>query len=436
MPTLLLLLATLAHAGGGGDPTPGVCTSTPTVQEGYKPRAAPPETDAPGGWPRRALKRRASPQALRAKEHKRSFKRYPADVQDALLRGELREGLDEVAAYIAWGAPDFSWDRPGRQCRALVYADQGSGAAVVDTCRGRVQTLYDAQAPVDCTRLDAVAPRLDKHRRWFAELELEQQTGVVFGVPAGWMTADDLRRTFGEPVRRMSSADRLVFHDDTGYYEGLTVELEGGLAARWGAPAEQLFTRAGRRQHRKDQRAAERDAWREQQRDEVRQARRQVITTLLVASAAIAAQEIAKESMGGGASAPASSPEPRPAPASSGSGGGGPKVERSETVVPPAVGDPAGSHVLKGWCSAVFQLESVVTVRGGRFTAKSVLTPGPRVTGEVQRSTQSGSVQQDGDAIRFGDFASGMIDITGGLSLVLGPGAPTGCAGQRVIHER
>jgi hypothetical protein len=54
----------------------------------------------------------------------------------------------------------------------------------------------------------------------------------------------------------------------------------------------------------------------------------------------------------------------------------------------------------------------------------------------VQRSTQSGAVVQDGGSISFGSFASGMIDITGGLSLVLGAGAPTGCAGQRVIHAR
>jgi hypothetical protein len=394
MTAALLLLAALAHAGTDGDPTPGVCTATPEVQARFKPRASPPEADLAGGWPRREMRRRASPQALRAKEHKRTFKRYPADVQQALLQGELRAGLDEVAAFIAWGAPDYAWDRPGRQCRALVYAEQGSGAAVVDSCVGRIDRLYDVQAPVDCTRLDAVEPRIRKHRRWFADLSLEQQAGVVFGVPAAWMTAEDLAPTYGEPVKKMSTESRLVFHDDTGYYEGLTVELEDGLAARWTAPDEQLFTRAGRRQYRKDQRKVERDAWREQQKEQVREACRQVITTLLVASAAIAAQEIANEAMGGssgggngGGGGGGGGGGPVAAPSG---GGGGPTVERHETGVPPAVGDPSGSHVLQGWCSAVFQFESVVTVRGGSFTAKSVLTPGPRVSGVLRPPVWSG----------------------------------------------
>jgi hypothetical protein len=92
--------------------------------------------------------------------------------------------------------------------------------------------------------------------------------------------------------------------------------------------------------------------------------------------------------------------------------------------------------VLQGWCSAVFQFESVVTVRGGAFTARTVLTPGPRVSGEARRSTQSGAVAQDGGSISFGRFASGLIDVTGGLSLTLGVDAPVECVGQRVIHAR
>jgi len=366
------------------------------------------------------MKRRASPQAARAREHKRAFKRYPPDVQQALLQGELRAGLDEVAATIAWGLPDVSWDRPGRRCRALVYADQGSGAAIVSACDGRIEELFDVQASVDCTRLDAVAPRLKRHRRWFTDLSLEQQAGVVFGVPASWMTADDLDRTYGDPVKRLSSETTRVFHDDTGYYEGLTVELEGGVAVRWAAPDEQLFTRAGQRQFRKDQRKAERDAWRQEQQAQARATRRQVITTLLVASAAIAAQEIAKEANGESGGGGGGGPSPGVAPVA----GTAPAVKREETVVAAPMGDPSGTHVLQGWCSAVFQFESVVTVRGGSFAAQTVLSPGPRVSGEARRSAQSGAVVQDGESISFGAFASGLINIAGGLSLTLGAGAP------------
>lgn len=423
----LLLAVTAASAAPNGDPTPDTCTATPAAHASFKARTAP-QGGVPGGWPRKDMKRRASPQAERAREQKRAFKRYPADVQQALLRGELREGLDEVAATIAWGLPDHTWDRPGKRCRALVYADQGSGAAIVATCDGHIDQLFDVQAPVDCTRLDAVTPRLKKHRRWFAGLPLEQQASVVFGVPAEWMTADDLTRTLGDPVKRLSTDTRLVFHDDTGYYEGLTVELVDGRAARWTAPDERLFTRTGRRQFRRDQRKAERDAWRKQQQAAAREARRQAVTTLLVAAAVIAANDIAAQQSGGPGDA-----SPAPAPSRS---SGGPTVQRTETAAPAAVGDPSGTHTLQGWCSAVFQFSSTVTVRGGSFTAKTVLTPGPNVTAEVRRSTQSGAVVQDGESISFGRFASGLIDITGGLSLTLGAEAPVECVGQRVIHAR
>ncbi len=274
---------------------------------------------------------------------------------------------------------------------------------------------------------------MKKNKRWFADLSLEQQAGVVFGVPAEWMTAEDLGRTLGDPVKRSSTDTHLVFHDDTGYYEGLTVELEAGRAARWTAPDEMLFTRVGRRQFRRDQRKAEREAWREQQKAEVREARRAAIATLLVASVAIAAQEIAHESSGG--SGGGSSPPPAPAP-SGGGGGGSPTVERHETAAAPTFGDPSGTHRLQGWCSAVFQFDSTLSVRGGSFTAKTVLTPGPRVSGEPRSSTQRSAVAQDGESISFGGFGSGLVDITGGLSLTLGTAAPVECVGQRVIEVR
>ncbi len=159
--TLPLLVAPLltptAWAGTDGDPTPDTCEATPAVQSGFKPRTSA-IGGSPGGWPRKEMKRRASPQAERARAARKDFKRYPADVQTALLRGELREGLDEVAATIAWGLPDYAWDRPGRRCRALVYADQGTGAAVVEACDGHIDQLYDVQSAIDCTRLDAVTP--------------------------------------------------------------------------------------------------------------------------------------------------------------------------------------------------------------------------------------------------------------------------------------
>ncbi|MBV9657141.1 MAG: hypothetical protein JO295_03420 [Verrucomicrobia bacterium] len=75
----------------------------------------------------------ANTQQSRAKDRPAAFKRLSPGDQQLVLNGQLRDGLDKDAVYIAWGAPDrvFEGRHSGHPFESWVYLTQRT--AVVNT---------------------------------------------------------------------------------------------------------------------------------------------------------------------------------------------------------------------------------------------------------------------------------------------------------------
>ncbi|MEZ4321055.1 MAG: hypothetical protein R3F61_26485 [Myxococcota bacterium] len=196
----------------------------------FRPEPSDTTWEVPGGWDKKRLEAFPPHRVAQAELEKSAFKRFPVTIQDALLSGTLPEadGLGEVALKLAWGEPDFVWGtEPG--CRALLYGEKAP-PELVETCDGEIVGRYGLAAPIACSRLDAVVPRLGK--RTLSELDRAQQVGLLAGLPDRWMTEDDLEVAFGEPREKKGSTR--TYLDDRGVQLDLTVHLdEAGYAERW-----------------------------------------------------------------------------------------------------------------------------------------------------------------------------------------------------------
>ena len=106
--------------------------------------------------------------------------------------------------------PDLFWETD-RGCRALLYGERNP-PEVVDTCDGLIVERHTLVAPIACTRLDAVAPRLKK--AGLDALDRSQQVDLVAGIPGVWMDETWLETAFGKPSEK--TRNRRVYLDDRG----------------------------------------------------------------------------------------------------------------------------------------------------------------------------------------------------------------------------
>jgi hypothetical protein len=153
----------------------------------------------PGGWPKQQLAQLTPSARAKVEQYKRAFKRYPVDVQERLLAGDLPDGLDEVAAVLAHGEPGYVWES-GRGCIGMLYGllpDDPAGAVAFEACDGSLQTRVDLLRPIPCSRIAAGKERWDKKSRRLEEYTFEQQLDVLAGVRADWMDQQALELAFG-----------------------------------------------------------------------------------------------------------------------------------------------------------------------------------------------------------------------------------------------
>ncbi len=228
------------------------CAVAEETARRYKPRAAEASWEDPGGWSGKRLRGMAKERKANFKKYKRQFASYSADAQLDILNGVLREDLDEVATWLAWGSPSWTWKDTDKACRHLLYANSGDTDVVLSTCDGATQGLFELGAPMSCARLDAVVPRITKKSKRTKDWSTEQMVAALVGAPREWMARDDLELVFGKPDRKRDKGNTLVFLDDDGLHEGPTVMLANGLADSWTFPARQLLTRSGERAIRRE----------------------------------------------------------------------------------------------------------------------------------------------------------------------------------------
>jgi len=231
------------------------CEATASTEQRFKPQAAE-EADwgEPGGWDKSRFRGMDRDDKKLFKRYRTAFSAYPQASQDAILAGELRADLDEVALYLSWRAPAFVFPGEDKSCRRLLYVHDGLGA-LASTCDGRVEALHQIEAPLPCERLDQVLPRMERAKREVATWSAEQHVQVLLGVPDTWMGRDTLEMAFGKPEKKWNGGAKLRFSADSGIHEGPTVWLVDDLADAWTFPAATVLNKEGRKQERKAEKA-------------------------------------------------------------------------------------------------------------------------------------------------------------------------------------
>jgi hypothetical protein len=233
------------------------CPIAEETAASFKPRAAEATWGPGGGWSGKQVKHLSSETRDAFKKYKRQFASYPPEAQEDVLAGRLRDDLDEVAAYLAWGAPSWTWEGSERRCRYLLYTDRGAEAVVLSACDGATDGLFEIEADLSCARLSSVVPRLEKRTRQLEGWDTEQAIAVLAGVPQPWMTADELELAFGKPDRKREGGTQLLFLADDGLHEGPTVTLVDDHVDTWSFPEGERLTRTGERTLRKEAREAD-----------------------------------------------------------------------------------------------------------------------------------------------------------------------------------
>lgn len=359
----------------------------------YRPQPSETTWEYPGGWDKKRLSAFPAHRVAQAELDKTAFKRFPAEVQDDLLNGILPDvdGLGEVALKLAWGEPDLFWETD-RGCRALLYGERNP-PEVVDTCDGLIVERHTLVAPIACTRLDAVAPRLKK--AGLDALDRSQQVDLVAGIPGVWMDEAWLETAFGKPSEK--TRNRRVYLDDRGLKGDLRVDLDqAGYAAHWewasGAKVGGILSSKAPEQEAHPGPAATAprpapDAPSPEPRDD---------------------------------RAPAPSPAPRPAPARVDSL----PAERGPTG--PAIQLPTGRHTLAGTCGSDGLSAKVDLSPDGTFSVSARLDHGVSTSIAVYRTT--GYVRGTEDRIAFEGLGSGVLK-DGALRVTLGPWPVAACSG-------
>ena len=189
-----------------------------------------------------------------------AFNRYPPADQELIRAGRFRVGLDELAVYLARGAPAFYWHTRlggGPGCNALLYgssdAPTGEGDGQVDlvvyACGGSVVHLAAGSPALPCWRLANVAPRLVERSDYFDALPLGRQWELIAGVLRRGQTATDVYLAFGHPYNTGvearedgTNAASQVFLDSTGDSYGLYVTLVSDTVVGWRIPPDRTLT--------------------------------------------------------------------------------------------------------------------------------------------------------------------------------------------------
>lgn len=173
------------------------CSVTLATREAYRPvsgdLALPGE---PGGWRKGAMSTLTPARRAQIEIYKKAFKRYPASIQDELLRGDLPDGLDEVAAVVAWGEPGYLWTT-GRRCVGLLYGVDEGRPVALNACEGRIVERLDLARTVPCARLTEGAARCDRERKAMGGYTFAQQVEIVAGHRADWMDGQAMELAFG-----------------------------------------------------------------------------------------------------------------------------------------------------------------------------------------------------------------------------------------------
>lgn len=440
---LLAWMLSLALAQDG-------CEVADETAQSFKPKKSSLQWDAPGKGNRKLLKTAPMDVVEAVKANKSSWKRYPRDVQEALVAGRITGDLDEAALDIAWGAPEWTWKLADKGCRALLYSG-GRTDTLVTTCDGAITDRFTLEAPVECERLDVVVPRIDKKARWFRDLELEQQTHVVAGVPRPWMDVDALEVTFGDVYKRKSTDETLVFHDDTGYYRGPTIQMVDGLASSWTFPEADTLTRKGKRRQRRDRRKEEQSERRDQLAAARAEQRKAILSAALAVAVAVAVDEIhQQQTVSSGAGGGSGSSGYRPATTTTedlGNGGSrtttqssqdGIDTTHTQTHVPPPLDDVDGSWDFQSvMCGgSMMQTLGTLTIRGDSYSVKGTKQIVVASDHEPQSYSTSGAVVREGKDIVLEGFARGTTAVTG-MQLFLTVDTPAfECAGKQVIVTR
>ncbi len=135
-----------------------------------------------------------------------SWTRYPAPIAEDLRAGRVRSGLDELALYIAYGEPEFSWSTTyaGKRCRALLYAttrQSDVADTVVYACDGVLEQIQPLRPVIGCDALAVLADRIEGEREFFSALPLERQWDVFRGHLAYGRPKAEVELTWGSPAK-------------------------------------------------------------------------------------------------------------------------------------------------------------------------------------------------------------------------------------------
>jgi len=371
----------------------GDCQARLDTWVDYRPQASDATWEAPGGWDKKRLAKFPTHRVAQAEQYKSAFKRYPAEVQDALLAGRIPNivGLDEVALKLAWGEPDATWDTESG-CRALLYGDH-SPPMVVDSCDGELFERREISTSISCERLDGVVPRLGK--RSLEGLERIEQVSVFAGVPGRFMDESLLEVAFGEVHEKRRR--RRVYLDDSGYRPDLTVDLDdAGYAASW------TFESGPREVH--------------------------FVGESETVQPVTPEQPAPEPAPGGSAQLDATDPPepkevPRPRPHIQSSSSPDPVVRERPAA---ALADiPSGSHDFEGVCGSD-RIKARIEIGSGSFEMSARLYRGKATSIEVFRT--KGAVRGTEESLAFEGMGSGKL-VGSDLTLILGPWPVAECSG-------
>jgi hypothetical protein len=193
----------------------------------------------------------------------KAWARYAPEDQALVRRGDFRVGLDELAVYIARGAPEIWWHtRQGEEtCNVLFYATGEASAAdlAVLTCAGTVVKRAPVAPAIPCGRLAEFAPRMVEHAAYFETLPLTRQWDLAVGALERGQSGADIAIAYGKPYNSGaearedgSQATTLVFLDSAQEAYALHVTLVDDKVVAWRIPAERVLTPQAQQRHAAD----------------------------------------------------------------------------------------------------------------------------------------------------------------------------------------
>lgn len=174
------------------------CGLVLSTREAFTPEAGDfAQVGGEAGWRKARMAELDPAQRAKVELYKRAFKRYPEAVQEALLRGDLPDGLDEVAVTLAWGEPLYVW-RSNTDCRGLLYGVDDGRPVAFESCSGVLSAPVHLVRTVSCRRLLDVHDRLEKKHRQLRPYTFVQQLDIVAGHTAEWLDEPARELAYGK----------------------------------------------------------------------------------------------------------------------------------------------------------------------------------------------------------------------------------------------